>query len=255
MGRGNGNPAPHSSDQTPFQHPSPPPQGYPNNHENPLSASPFPSQPDANLAHNDRNQSHPQATRSFVPQSPESIPPPEAYPPQKPHTYPPQQSPSAYSHQPEGASMPPPEAYPPQKPHTYPPQQSPAAYPPQPEAVQFPPQPQPVQFPPQQTSTHQQAYTAPQSNNYAFPNAQPQVVNYGVAPTGYQTPVKNGPPEGIAVGTQYLAPTQEWTNGLFDCAEDPENGNFNYSFQFIHLIYFLNPFNSCISIIIYNILR
>ncbi|CAH1422116.1 unnamed protein product [Lactuca virosa] len=219
MGRVDANPAPQSSDQTPFQHPSPPPQGYPNNHENPLSSSPLPSQPDAYMADNDRNQSHPQSTRSFVPQSPESMPPPEAFPPQKPHTYPPQQSPSAYPHQPEGVSMPPPEAYPPQKPHTYPPQQPPAAYPPQPEAVQFPPQPQPVQFPPQQTST-QQAY----SNNYAFnSNAQPQVVNYGVAPTGYQTPVKNGPPQGIAVGTQYLAPTQEWSNGLFDCAEDPEN--------------------------------
>lgn len=32
-----------------------------------------------------------------------------------------------------------------------------------------------------------------------------------------------GPPEGIAVGTQYLAPTQGWRNGLFDCADDPEN--------------------------------
>ncbi|XP_076918214.1 protein PLANT CADMIUM RESISTANCE 4-like [Bidens hawaiensis] len=105
--------------------------------------------------------------------------------------------------------MPPPEAYPPQKPATYPPQQpEPVQFPPQPqpEPVQFP-QPPPVQFPPQQPPTNAQTY------NYA----QPQV-NYG----GYQTPVRT---EGIAIGSQYLAPTQPWVtnNGLFDCAEDPEN--------------------------------
>ncbi|KAL4573535.1 hypothetical protein LXL04_020345 [Taraxacum kok-saghyz] len=175
MGRIDANPSPHSSDQTSNQtpQPPPPPQGYSNHHENPLSASPPPPQPDASMA-----------TRSFVPQSPESVPPPEAYPPQK------QQA--------------------------YPPQQPPAAYPPQPEPVQFPPQPQPVQFPPQPTS-NQPDYT-PQSYNYAYSNAQPQVVNH-VGPAA----MKMGPPEGIAVGTQYLAPTQAWRNGLFDCADDPEN--------------------------------
>ncbi|KAI3515873.1 hypothetical protein L1887_14778 [Cichorium endivia] len=140
------------------------------------------------MADIDQNRSHPHSTRSFVPQSPESIPPPAAYTPQKPQTYPPEQSS--------------------------------VVYPPQPEPVQFPPQPQPVQFPPQPTS-NQPAYT-PQTYNYAFSSAQPQVVNYG-GTAGFQTPVKMGPPEGIAVGTQYLAPTQGWRNGLFDCADDPEN--------------------------------
>jgi Cys-rich protein (TIGR01571 family) len=117
------------------------------------------------MGDNDENMN----ARSYVPQSHENIPPPEAYPPQKPATYPPQQPP--------------------------------ASYPPQP--VQFPPQqqPQPVQFPPQ---------TYP----YAHSNAQPQVY--------HQTPVKT---EGFAIGSQYLAPTNAWTNnnGLFDCANDPEN--------------------------------
>ncbi|KAI7725301.1 hypothetical protein M8C21_004516, partial [Ambrosia artemisiifolia] len=144
-----------------------PPQGYPNHHDNPISAH-----EDAYTSDIDPNVN----TRSYVP---ETIPQPEAYPPQQT-----------------------PASYPPQQPQPFPPPQ-------QSQPVQFPPQqqqqPQPVQFPPQQTS---QGY-----NNYA----QPQV-NYG----GYQTPVRT---EGIAVGTQYLAPTQEWskTNGLFDCAEDPEN--------------------------------
>nr|XP_043613711.1 protein PLANT CADMIUM RESISTANCE 6-like [Erigeron canadensis] len=182
------NPAhPQSSDQTPFQ---PPPQGYPNHHDNPLSPQPELQSEDLYTAENDQNMNAmPQtATRSFIPQSsPESMPPPEAYPPQKPAMYPPQQTPT-----------------------TYPPQQEP---------VQFPPQPQPVQFPPQQTN-----YT-PQNYNYASP--QPQGVNYvNSGGAGYQpSPMKMGPPEGIAIGSQYLAPTQGWTNnnGLFDCAEDPEN--------------------------------
>ncbi|XP_076898587.1 protein PLANT CADMIUM RESISTANCE 4-like [Bidens hawaiensis] len=111
-------------------------------------------------------------------------------------------------------NMPPPEAYPPQKPETYPPPQpEPVQFPPQPQPVpvQFPPQPPPVQFPPQQPPINAQTYS------YAHANAQPQV-NYG----GYQTPVRT---EGIAIGSQYLAPTQPWgtNNGLFDCAEDPEN--------------------------------
>ncbi|KAJ0448179.1 putative PLAC8 motif-containing protein [Helianthus annuus] len=105
--------------------------------------------------------------------------------------------------------MPQPEAYPPPQPVQYPPQPQPVQYPPQqqpqPQPVQYPPQPQPqpVQFPPQQTT---------QSYDYAHSNAQP-----------YQTPPVSA--QGIAVGSQYLAPTQEWskTNGLFDCAEDPEN--------------------------------
>ncbi|PWA72011.1 hypothetical protein CTI12_AA272690 [Artemisia annua] len=97
-------------------------------------------------------------------------------------------------------SMPPPESYPPQKPSTYPPQQPATAYPPEPTPVQFPPQQEPVQFPPPQQNTNASAYT-PQSNfNYA-PQTQP--TNYS--------------------GQQFLAPTQEWTTDLFDCAEDPEN--------------------------------
>ncbi|KAI3814855.1 hypothetical protein L1987_14501 [Smallanthus sonchifolius] len=150
MGRLDANPPPQSSDQSPIE----PPQGYPNHQ------SPSPHE-DAYIAEN--------VNRSYVPQSPENMPPPEAYPPQKPAAYPPQQP----------------------QPVQFPPQQ--------PQPVQFPPpQPQPVQFPPQ---------------NYNY--AQPQVANYG-------TPAKT---EGIAIGSQYLAPTQAWTtsNGLFDCANDPEN--------------------------------
>nr|GEX20990.1 protein plant cadmium resistance 6-like [Tanacetum cinerariifolium] len=189
MGRLDTNPPPQSSDQTPFQAP---PQGYPNHHDNPLAPpppapAPTPAPADTHVA--DQNNNHPQTTaRSFVPQSsPESMPPPESYPPQKPSTYPPQQPA--------------------------------AAYPPQPTPVQFPPQQEPVQFPPPQQHTNAQQYT-PQSNfNYA---AQPQPMNY-VGQQGYQTPMKMGPPDGIPVGSQFLAPTQGWTTDLFDCAEDPEN--------------------------------
>ncbi|KAI3735820.1 hypothetical protein L6452_15340 [Arctium lappa] len=180
MGRLDSNPPPQSSDQTP-------PQGYPNHHHNPLSPPP-PPPPDTYVADNDHNNNHQQSTRSFVPQSPENMPPPESYPPEKPATYPPQQQQPA--------------AYPPQ-------QQQPAAYPPQqPVPAAFPPQPEPVAFPPPQ-----------QNYNY---NAHPQSVNYQPH-TGYQTPDKMGPSSGIAVGSQYLAPTQGWRTGLFDCAEDPEN--------------------------------
>lgn len=183
----------------------PPPQGYLNHHDNPLAPVPAQASQDAYMGDNniDPNMiNQPQSTRSYVPdQSPadgmSSMPPPEAYLSQEPPpaAYPPQQ--------------PPPAAYPPQQPPpaSYPPQQQPAAYPPQ--------QEQYVQFPPQQS-----AYT-PQSNNYAHANGQPHVGNYG-----YQTPPgKMGPPNGIAIGSQYLAPTQGWSNnnGLFDCAEDPEN--------------------------------
>ncbi|KAL8232156.1 hypothetical protein R6Q57_001934 [Mikania cordata] len=163
---GNPNQPSQSSDQ--------PPQGYPIHHDNPLSPPPPPAYENpAYVPDNDQKVSHPPpSTRSFVPTTPENMPPPEAYPPQKPTAYPPQQQPTSY-----------------------PPQQPPP--------VQFPPPPEPAQYPPQP-----QTY-----NNYAYSSPQPQV--------NYQMPVKTGTP----IGSQYLPPTQGWSNrnGLFDCVEDPEN--------------------------------
>ncbi|KAK9049582.1 hypothetical protein SSX86_031451 [Deinandra increscens subsp. villosa] len=106
-------------------------------------------------------------------------------------------------------NMPPPEAYPPEKPAPYPPA---ATYPPpqtQPQPVQYPPpQPQPVQYPPPQ----------PQPQPVQYPPPQPQNVYVQQPQVKYQA-------QGMAIGSQYLAPTQDWSinNGLFDCANDPEN--------------------------------
>ncbi|XP_024991733.1 protein PLANT CADMIUM RESISTANCE 4-like [Cynara cardunculus var. scolymus] len=138
---------------------------------------------------------------------PPSPPPPPPPPPQKEASMADNVQNNIHQHRsfiPESAeNMPPPESYPPGKPAIYPPQQQPTAYP--------PPPPEPVAFPPQQNYNYNNAY-----------NAQPQSVNYQ-AQTVYQTPEKMGPSSGIAIGTQYLAPTQGWRTGLFDCAEDPEN--------------------------------
>ncbi|XP_071691271.1 uncharacterized protein [Rutidosis leptorrhynchoides] len=183
---------PQSSDQPPS--PPPPPQGYPNHHNNPLSPPP-PPQEDALMTKNDHNT----MPRSYIP---ESMPPPETYPPQKPTTYPPKQS----------------EAYPPQQPNPvqFPPQQ-------QPNPVQFPPQQQRVQYPPNQ---QQAPYNVPPPQyNYVYTNnaqaGQPQGVNF-VSQAGYQT-TNMGPQSGVPIGNQYIAQTQEWKTGLFDCADDMEN--------------------------------
>ncbi|KAK1439800.1 hypothetical protein QVD17_05621 [Tagetes erecta] len=171
------------------------PEGYPPVHETAEMEQPEGYTPVHETADYDQNVNQPPPTRSYVPQ--ENMPPPEAYPPQKPATYPPQQ----------------PATYPPQQPATYPPQQPqqphPVQFPPRQQPVQFPPpQPQPVQFPPPSQPQHVQfsSQPSPQTYNYAYANV--------------QSPMKA---QGIAVGTQYLAPTQGWSNGLFDCADDPEN--------------------------------
>ncbi|KAI3515878.1 hypothetical protein L1887_14783 [Cichorium endivia] len=189
MGRVDQTPVPQSSDQTASQLP-PPPQGYPNHHDNPLS-SPKPPQ-DAYLGNNNQHMNQPQSTRSYVPQSPENLPPPESYPPQKQAPYLTQQ----------------------QTRETYPPQQPQAAYPPQPGPAAFPPQQQPPKYPPQPPPVDNAAYYNPQSYNHTSYNAQPQV-NYG------------GTPNGVPIGIPYHAPTQGWTTGILDCFDDPENADSN----------------------------
>ncbi|XP_071714782.1 uncharacterized protein [Rutidosis leptorrhynchoides] len=175
-------------DQQPPQYsdqpPSPPPQGYPNQDDNPLS--PPPQQEDTYTTENDYNTT----PRSYIP---ENMPPPETYPPEKPTTYPPQQQP---------------QAYPPQ-------QQNPVQFPPQ--------QQQPVQYPPNQHQAPNS--TPPPQYNYVYTNhaqaGQPQGVNF-VSQPGYQTP-NMGPQNGVPIGNQYIAQTQGWKTGLFDCFDDVEN--------------------------------
>ncbi|KVI04492.1 protein PLANT CADMIUM RESISTANCE 4-like [Cynara cardunculus var. scolymus] len=223
MGRLEANPVPLSSDQTPVQ---PPPQGYPNHHDNPLSSPPPPPPPppppsDAYVTDNIQNTNSPLSTRSYVPQPTEQPPPPHqspaSYPPHlSPASYPPQQSPASYPPPPQHAAYPP-ETYQPQpQPTSFPPLHQPTNYPPQEQHAAYPPQEQPVAYPSQQPSA---AYSSQQPTSC---NVQPQVVNYG-GTIGYQTPVPMGTPNGIPIGAQYLAPTQGWSTGLLDCMEDPEN--------------------------------
>ncbi|KAI3735821.1 hypothetical protein L6452_15341 [Arctium lappa] len=206
MGRLDANPIPPSSDQTPVQ---PPPQGYPNHHDNPLSSPrPPPPSQDAYVTDNIKNMNNPLSTRSYVPHQPTEQPlPPQAYPPQhSPASYPPPMQHAAY----------PPETYQPQQKRTnFPPQHQQETYQPQPQPMSFPPQEQPAAYPPQQATS--------------YINVQPQAVNYG-GTMGYQTPVPMGTPNGIAIGAQYLAPTQGWSTGLLDCMDDPENAIMTFCF-------------------------
>lgn len=144
-------------DQIPFQPTAP--QGYPNQHDNPLSL-PLPQQEDSYMS--DKNV-NPQSTPSYTPQPFIEQPPPS-------HTYPPQQPPLP----------------------TYPAQQPHVAYAPQ-------AQPKVGCYPPQQSVVAAgTSYINPQSYMNYTPNhnPQPQVVNYVIQPqptTGtpnpYQPPV------------------------------------------------------------------
>ncbi|KAL4578258.1 hypothetical protein LXL04_014378 [Taraxacum kok-saghyz] len=204
MGRIEENPVPHhASDQTPSQPPPPPPpQGYTNHHDNPLSSPAQPVPQAAYMGHNDQHMNHPQSTRSYVHQSPENLPPPEAYPPQKPQTYPPQQTPETYP---------------------------PAAHSPHPGPVSFPPQQQPATYPPQTPESYPSPLHQPPVGNYnpqinynAQPQPQPQavVMNYG------------GTQNGVPIGVQCQG-TQGWTTGILDCLDDPENAILTLCFPFV----------------------
>nr|XP_043614137.1 protein PLANT CADMIUM RESISTANCE 5-like [Erigeron canadensis] len=85
----------------------------------------------------------------------------------------------------------------------------------------------PTQQPPADYLPNGAPYINPQTCNYTNStnhNLQPQVINYVVNTPVYQPQVANGTPNHFYQQQQPpIMTSQEWSTGLFDCFDDPEN--------------------------------